>query len=153
MDHAAFALRNEAQLEATPNYQKHIPHGELVELLGKALLFIEVEKHWAGNNQMITNCISPFSLLEEHTCTVDPTLQPTVSLSKAIEAESSKRKINDDYDSGQVVKRPRAEPTTASANGARIGIRPSPQSQNNYRRRFFCKKFRCSSQDLQQSQA
>ncbi|KZT74970.1 WD40 repeat-like protein [Daedalea quercina L-15889] len=69
--HSAFVLRAEGQLSSSPNYAKHIPRGELVELLSKALLYAEVEAHWKGNS-MTANCKSSFSLLERHVCSLDP---------------------------------------------------------------------------------
>ena len=64
LQHAAFTLRSEAQLELSPYFNQHIPRGALVELLSKALLFIEAEKHWKGNFA----CRSGFSLLTPHVC-------------------------------------------------------------------------------------
>jgi hypothetical protein len=52
-------------------FHKHIPRGELLELLFKALLYTEVESHLAGNASS-QNCKAPFSLLEHHVCTSDP---------------------------------------------------------------------------------
>jgi transducin (beta)-like 1 len=65
--HAAFTLRSEAQLELSPYFKQHIPRGELVELLSKALLFTEAEKHWKGNFA----CKSGFSLLTPHVCNAE----------------------------------------------------------------------------------
>ena len=62
-----------------------MPYGELVELLAKAMLYVEVEKHWAGKDQMVINCIAPFSLLEEHICNVDPNLTPIATVESALE--------------------------------------------------------------------
>ncbi|KAH9937343.1 WD40 repeat-like protein [Fomitopsis serialis] len=69
--HSAFVLRAEAQMSASPNLGKHVPRGELVELLSKALLYAEVEAHWKDSN-LTANCRRPFSLLERHTCSADP---------------------------------------------------------------------------------
>lgn len=60
----------EARLEQSPHFSKQIPRGELVDLLSKALLYVEVEAHWKGDT-MTTNCKTPFSLLEQHTCSID----------------------------------------------------------------------------------
>lgn len=76
--HSAFVLRAEGRLEHSPNYGKHIPRGELVELLSKALLYTEVEAHWKGN-VMTANCKSGFTLLERHVCAPDPTLPATIT--------------------------------------------------------------------------
>jgi transducin (beta)-like 1 len=61
--------------------EKHIPRGELIELLIKALLYTEVEAHWRGNNDMTGNCTTGFSLLESHVCSLNPSIKPTVKLS------------------------------------------------------------------------
>jgi transducin (beta)-like 1 len=61
--------------------EKHIPRGELIELLIKALLYTEVEAHWRGNNDMTGNCTTGFSLLETHVCSLNPSIKPTVKLS------------------------------------------------------------------------
>ena len=61
--------------------EKQIPRGELIELLIKALLYIEVEAHWRGNNDMTGNCTAGFSLLETHVCSLNPSIKPTVKLS------------------------------------------------------------------------
>ncbi|KAI0825010.1 WD40 repeat-like protein [Trametes gibbosa] len=65
--HSAFVLRAEGQLEHTHVFRKHVPRGELIELLSKALLFSEVEAHWKGDN-MTMSCHNPFKLLEHHVC-------------------------------------------------------------------------------------
>jgi len=69
--HSAFAIRVEGQLERSPHALKHIPRGELVELLSKALLYLEVESHWKGDS-LTANCKSRFSLLEPHVCSLEP---------------------------------------------------------------------------------
>ncbi|KAI0756874.1 WD40 repeat-like protein [Daedaleopsis nitida] len=73
--HSAFVLRAEGRLEHSPHYRKHVPRGELVELLSKALLFTEVEAHWKGDN-MTLNCTKEFKLLEPHVCSYDPNFPP-----------------------------------------------------------------------------
>lgn len=65
----------EGRLEQSPHYTKHIPRGELVELLSKALLYVEVEAHWKGD-AMTTNCKTGFSLLESHICSLEPKVKP-----------------------------------------------------------------------------
>ncbi|CDO75480.1 hypothetical protein BN946_scf184935.g16 [Trametes cinnabarina] len=69
--HSAFVLRAESQLERSPHFRKHVPRGELVELLSKALLFSEVEAHWKGDN-MTLSCRNPFNILERHVCSAPP---------------------------------------------------------------------------------
>ncbi len=76
--HSAFVLRAEGRLEHSPNARKPIPRGQLVELLSKALLYTEVESHWKGN-AMTTNCKGTFSLIDEHVCTIDPSLPATTT--------------------------------------------------------------------------
>jgi len=61
----------EGHLERSPYLSKHIPRGELVELLSKSLLYLEVESHWKGD-ALTSNCKSGFSLLEPHVCSPEP---------------------------------------------------------------------------------
>ena len=68
--HTAFALRAEGRLEQSNHFNDHIPRGELVELLTKALLYTEVETHCKGDG-LITDCTTPFSLLKRHECSVE----------------------------------------------------------------------------------
>jgi transducin (beta)-like 1 len=60
----------EGHLERSPYGSKHIPRGELVELLSKSLLYLEVESHWRGD-ALTSNCKSGFSLLEPHICSLE----------------------------------------------------------------------------------
>ncbi|KAH9898280.1 WD40 repeat-like protein [Cubamyces lactineus] len=69
--HSAFVLRAESHLEHSPHFRKHVPRGELVELLSKALLFSEVEAHWKGDS-MTLSCRNPFNILEHHVCSAPP---------------------------------------------------------------------------------
>jgi transducin (beta)-like 1 len=62
----------EGHLERSPYLSKHIPRGELVELLSKSLLYLEVESHWKGDAALTSNCKSGFSLLEPHVCSLEP---------------------------------------------------------------------------------
>ncbi|EIN13834.1 WD40 repeat-like protein [Punctularia strigosozonata HHB-11173 SS5] len=71
--HSAFCLRTEGRLDQTPLYRKHIPRGELVDLLSKALLYTEVQAHWRGDT-LTSNCVAPFSILDHHTCSLDSAL-------------------------------------------------------------------------------
>jgi transducin (beta)-like 1 len=77
--HSAFVLRAEGHLEKSVHYGKHVPRGELVELLSKALLYSEAEAHWKGN-AMTNNCKAPFSILDQHVCSLDSTLPQTVTI-------------------------------------------------------------------------
>ncbi|KZT02500.1 WD40 repeat-like protein [Laetiporus sulphureus 93-53] len=80
--HSAFVLHAESKLESSSYFGRHIPRGELVELLSKALLYTEVEAHWKGNT-MAANCQKPFSLLERHVCSQDPVLTDTAPVDQA----------------------------------------------------------------------
>jgi transducin (beta)-like 1 len=76
--HTAFSLRMEGHLENSPNFTKHIPRGELVDLLSKSLLYREVESHWKADH-MATHCKATFSLLDPHVCSLEapkPNLPP-----------------------------------------------------------------------------
>lgn len=77
--HSAFVLRAEGHLDKSSHFGKHVPRGELVELLSKALLYSEVEAHWRGN-AMTKNCKTPFTLLDKHICALDPTVSPVTVL-------------------------------------------------------------------------
>lgn len=77
--HSAFVLRAEGHLDKSSHFGKHIPRGELVELLSKALLYSEVEVHWRGN-AITKNCTAPFTLLDKHVCALDPTVTPITVL-------------------------------------------------------------------------
>ena len=70
-EHTAFALRAESRLDQSPYFDYHVPRGELVELLTKALLYIEVETHCKGEG-LISDCKAPFRLLKRHACAADP---------------------------------------------------------------------------------
>ncbi|GBE77654.1 WD40 repeat-like protein [Sparassis crispa] len=77
--HSAYVLSKEAQLEKSPCFRKHVPYGTLVDLLGKALQYVETEAHWRGD-ALTRNCTSGFSLIDKHICALDPTLPETVTL-------------------------------------------------------------------------
>ncbi|EJD49663.1 WD40 repeat-like protein [Auricularia subglabra TFB-10046 SS5] len=66
-EHAAFNLRAEARLDASPHAKTHIARGTLIELLAKALLYTEVEAHWREEG-MVSNCRASFSLMRKHVC-------------------------------------------------------------------------------------
>ncbi|TCD68083.1 hypothetical protein EIP91_011536 [Steccherinum ochraceum] len=68
--HSAFVLRAEGRLDRTSLSRTHIPRGELVELLSKALLYAEAESHWRGSSYL-ANCKAPFSVLQPHVCDVE----------------------------------------------------------------------------------
>jgi len=68
LQHTAFAIRKEAHLERSSMFHSHIPRGELVGLLYKALAYIEVECHFRSQDEATKRCVAPFSLLEPHLC-------------------------------------------------------------------------------------
>ncbi|KAI0319053.1 WD40 repeat-like protein [Amylostereum chailletii] len=82
-EHTAFNLRVEGRLDRSDNFKKHIPHGELIDLLGKAMLYVEVEAHFGPNEQLTTDCTTPFSLLEDHRCSSGP-MQTSSSASASL---------------------------------------------------------------------
>ncbi|OCH96413.1 WD40 repeat-like protein [Obba rivulosa] len=86
--HSAFVLRAEARLEQSPNFGKFIPRGELVELLSKALLYVETETHWKGTG-LIKNCTRSFSLLERHVCELEQPVPAIATLSGTPAASSA----------------------------------------------------------------
>ncbi|KAF7292864.1 hypothetical protein MIND_01185400 [Mycena indigotica] len=69
--HSAFTLCMEAKLDESPNFSKHIPRGELIDLLSKSLLYREVESHWKADN-LALNCKVGFTLLDPHVCSLEP---------------------------------------------------------------------------------
>lgn len=75
--HTAFSLRAEGRLEQSEHFNEYIPRGELVELLTKALLYIEVETHCKGDG-LVTDCQTPFSLLKRHECTAAEVMEDVV---------------------------------------------------------------------------
>ncbi|KAF9531829.1 WD40-repeat-containing domain protein [Crepidotus variabilis] len=99
-NHSAFALRSEGRLQSSPYFSKHIRRGELIELLTKSLLYLEVESHWRGD-ELSTNCRSSFSLLEEHVCSTE---EPT-SIPKPVD-ELTSRRINAVNGTSSSVARP-----------------------------------------------
>ncbi|KAJ6520391.1 WD40 repeat-like protein [Mycena sanguinolenta] len=78
--HTAFTLCMEGHLESSPNFSKHIPRGELVDLLSKSLLYREVESHWKADH-LALNCKAGFSLLEPHVCSLEPPKLKPIPLS------------------------------------------------------------------------
>ncbi|EJD51933.1 WD40 repeat-like protein [Auricularia subglabra TFB-10046 SS5] len=66
-EHAAYNLRSEARLD-TSNYKKtYLKRHTLIDLLAKALLYVEVETHWREDGRSV-HCTAPFSLLKKHVC-------------------------------------------------------------------------------------
>lgn len=87
LKHSAFTILNEGRIQNSPYLARHIPRGELIDLLGKALLYVEVESHWR-RDAVTTNCNSGFSLLEPHVCSSESVASkpPVVSLPPASSA-------------------------------------------------------------------
>lgn len=90
----------EGRLEQSPHFSKHIPRGELVELLSKALLYVEVEAHWKGD-ALTTNCKTGFSLLEPHICSLEPKARPTrTSIQASVQEKEIEQTTKTNGDSG-----------------------------------------------------
>ncbi|KAJ6486065.1 WD40 repeat-like protein [Mycena vitilis] len=77
--HTAFSLCMEGRLESSSNFSKHIPRGELIELLSKSLLYREVECHWKADH-LALNCRAEFSLLDKHICSTEPPKPKSIPL-------------------------------------------------------------------------
>ncbi|KAA1467843.1 WD40 repeat-like protein [Dentipellis sp. KUC8613] len=90
--HSAFSLRSEGRLDQSPNFQKRIPRGELVELLSKALLYTEVETHWREST-LTTNCKTGFSLLEDHVCSEGSSSKQPVNFATSSMSSSLSRDV------------------------------------------------------------
>jgi transducin (beta)-like 1 len=90
LKHSAFTILNEGRIQNSPYLARHIPRGELIDLLGKALLYLEVESHWRPD-AVTNNCKSGFSLLEPHVCSSESIASkpPVVSLPPASVAPHS----------------------------------------------------------------
>ncbi|KAJ6510655.1 WD40 repeat-like protein [Mycena sanguinolenta] len=80
--HTAFSLAMEGRLENSPHFAKHIPRGELVDLLSKSLLYQEVECHWKADH-LALNCKAEFTLLQPHVCSLEPPKQTSIWLQPA----------------------------------------------------------------------
>ena len=107
----------EGKLDQTPHFNKHIPRGELVELLSKALLYVEVEAHWKAD-AMTTNCKTGFSLLETHVCSFDPKAKSSVQRSVAVGAGSNQQ-INGDPGNKRKADEPTKEDTPVEKRAKR----------------------------------
>ncbi|KZV99026.1 WD40 repeat-like protein [Exidia glandulosa HHB12029] len=70
-EHAAYNLRSEARLDTTSDKKSHIQRHLLVQLLAKALLYVEVESHYREDGKTV-QCTAPFSLLKKHVCSTSP---------------------------------------------------------------------------------
>ncbi|KAI6136431.1 WD40 repeat-like protein [Pisolithus sp. B1] len=115
--HAAFTLRMEGRLDNSHHIKKHIPRGELVELLSKALLYSEVEAHWKEDG-LANHCKNRFSLLEHHVCSFDsdeqshPSAQPnggSSSLAMVGDTKHKRKSVTPSSEDGHVEKRARRE--------------------------------------------
>lgn len=84
--HTAYSLCSESRLRYAPRFKRHIPRGELVEILSKSLLYKEVEAHYKGGEQVQT-CRQNFSLLEAHNCSSDlpaPLITPLPAMGASV---------------------------------------------------------------------
>ncbi|KAG9314167.1 WD40 repeat-like protein [Chiua virens] len=147
--HSAFSLRMEGRLDHSHHIKKHIPRGELVERLSKALLYAEVEAHWRGDS-FAKNCKNGFSLLEHHVCSSEPNATTLLALQHPAEsnvttatgdtgvkrksispstedarAEKRARKEVEDNHTTMIVDRPQAV-TTASKEVKLSDLQPPP---------------------------
>ncbi|KAJ7292731.1 WD40 repeat-like protein [Mycena rebaudengoi] len=148
--HTAFSLRMEGHLENSPNFTKHIPRGELVDLLSKSLLYREVESHWKADH-MATHCKATFSLLDPHVCSLEapkPNLPPPLPVGYSQRPLGQSNRVNTTNDgkrkasplSGGDIpaeKRPRHEMDTnldlhrlpSEAAGAKKPLKPKVRQQ------------------------
>lgn len=111
MLHTAFSIQKEGQLEHSTHFQKHIPRGELVDLLSKALLYLEVESHFKGDT-VATTCKREFSLLEPHVCSSEPsTAATTASVNLSTFKDADSHKPNGDHSA----KRKSSPPPSSAA--------------------------------------
>ncbi|KAF7328816.1 F-box-like/WD repeat-containing protein TBL1Y [Mycena venus] len=120
--HTAFSLAMEGRLENSPNFSKHIPRGELVDLLSKSLLYREVECHWKADH-LALNCKAEFTLLEPHVCSLEPPKPKSIwrapayihrplsqsNLINGVLDASGKRKASPSLDGGPAEKRARRD--------------------------------------------
>jgi transducin (beta)-like 1 len=102
---------------------KHIPRGELVELLTKALLYLEVESHWRGDRMSI-HCKRGFSLLDRHECSVDPLPPPKHKSSSVILPSVTDKSRQPNGSADDIVKRK----ASASSSEPPTGKRPRRNS-------------------------
>jgi len=114
----------EGRLDQSPHIKKHIPRGELIELLSKALLYTEVEAHWKGD-ELTTNCSAPFSLLDPHTCSLQPASSTLEQGAAKVNGDTAgKRKASTPSEDSRAEKRARKEQNEKDAemdtNGASV---------------------------------
>ena len=114
LQHSAFTLRMEARLDHSHHIKRPVPRGELLELLSKALLYTEVEKHWKGDS-LAANCKASFSLLEHHVCSLDAE-EPSESINGQLgtlnvtgDSVSKRKSATPFSEDGRVEKRSRKE--------------------------------------------
>jgi len=99
----------EGRLDQSPHIKKHIPRGELIELLSKALLYTEVEAHWKGD-ELTTNCSAPFSLLDPHTCSLQSASSALEQGAAKVNGDTAgKRKASTPSEDSRAEKRARKE--------------------------------------------
>lgn len=131
--HSAFVLRAEGHLEGSQHYGKHIPRGELIELLSKALLYSEAEAHWKGN-AMTNNCKASFSILDKHVCSLDPNIPATVTFHPPVievteptaNSTSEKRKASTPPAPEDIPKEKRARTEEMEVDSVASAEQPAP---------------------------
>ncbi|KAF5384996.1 hypothetical protein D9615_001189 [Tricholomella constricta] len=116
--HAAFAVKMEAQLDRSPHASKHIRRGELVDMLSKSLLYIEVESHWKGD-VLANNCKSGFSLLEAHVCSLEPPSEQTTKITpiQAIPTDTTTKQLKSSGLTVDAGPKRKESPTTVPTEG------------------------------------
>ena len=107
---------------------KHIPRGELVDLLSKALLYIEVETHWSEGS-LTLNCRAPFSLLDKHACDIDGAMKPAAL---RIPPESTTRLLNS-LRPAPPVEEDEGTPRRAEEDGMDVDSQAEPQTETDTR--------------------
>lgn len=131
-NHSAFTLCTEGALQNSPWFSKHVPRGELIELLSKALLYLEVESHW-HDDSMTTNCKNNFSLLERHVCSGDsssavPLKPPAVPSATSRFAPSLKAATNTIFPSNRDVSTSRNPQVRQISGEGFYGNAPNTQT-------------------------
>jgi hypothetical protein len=124
LQHSAFSLRKEGNLDQSPYFTKHIPRGELIELLTKSLLYIEVESHWK-DSLLAKNCKAGFSLLDSHTCSPEPVSVPAVDL-RPTSVEKPKDTSRQSEDRVDTAAKRKSSPPPVEDNRAEKRARTDP---------------------------
>ncbi|EPQ60333.1 WD40 repeat-like protein [Gloeophyllum trabeum ATCC 11539] len=126
--HTAYTIRNEAQLDNNPYFERHIPRGELIDLLTKSLMYMEIEEHWDGSALKL-DCKSGFSLLEPHQCQSDSPREPAQNGEQISGQEvSSQNQVDEDHEMELESTIKRKADVTLETNG-RVEKRPRFESE------------------------